>query len=111
MSQDVCPWNVRFARELPNDSPYAAREALGGRDPRTLAREVLGMSQQEFSAAFKGSPMKRAKLRGPKRNAAVVLGNVGTVEDLPVLEQALGDDEPLVREHVAWALAAIRAGR
>ncbi len=29
-----------------------------------------------FGTAFKGSPMKRAKLRGLKRNAAVVLGNV-----------------------------------
>ena len=74
--QDVCPWNVRFSKELPNQSPYAAREALGGKDARTLAREILGMPQPEFSAAFKGSPMKRAKLRGLKRNAAVVLGNV-----------------------------------
>ena len=61
------------------------------------------MTQPEFSAAFKGSPMKRAKLRGLKRNAAVVLGNVGTVEDLPALQQALDDPEPLVREHAAWA--------
>ena len=52
--------------------------------------------------------MKRAKLRGLKRNAAVVLGNVGTVEDVPVLEQALDDENPLVGEHAAWALAQIR---
>ena len=102
--QDVCPWNVRFARELPNDSPYAPREALGTKDARTLARELLGISQSEFSAAFKGSPMKRAKLRGLKRDAAVVLGNVGTVDDISVLEAALHHDEPLVREHAAWAL-------
>ena len=38
-----------------------------------------------------------------KRNAAVVLGNVGTVEDVSVLEQALDDPEPLAREHVVWA--------
>ncbi len=50
--------------------------------------------------------MKRAKLRGLKRNAAVVLGNVGTMEDVPVLQQASDDFEPLVREHVVWALAA-----
>ena len=108
-SQDVCPWYVRFAKELPDDSPYAAREVLGAKDARALARELLGMTQPEFSAAFKGSPMKRAKLRGLKRNAAVVLGNVGTVEDVPVLEQALHDPEPLVREHAAWALAQIDA--
>jgi epoxyqueuosine reductase len=84
---------------------------LGGKDARTLARELLGMSQAEFSAAFKGSPMKRAKLRGLKRNAAVVLGNVGTTEDLDVLTRALDGPEPLVREHAAWALARLAHAR
>ncbi|HZF67370.1 MAG TPA: HEAT repeat domain-containing protein [Gemmatirosa sp.] len=36
-----------------------------------------------------------------------MLGDVGTVEDVPVVEQALGDDEPLVRGHAAWALARL----
>ena len=67
------------------------------------------MSRDEFSAAFRGSPMKRAKLRGLERNAAVVLGNVGTAEDVPVLEQALDDEERLVRDRVAWAIR--RLGR
>ena len=102
--QDVCPWNVRFARELPDESPYAARAAISGKDTRTLAREILGMTPQDFSRAFRNSPMKRAKLRGLKRNAAVVLGNVGKSEDADVLEHALENDEPLVREHAAWAL-------
>jgi len=108
-SQDVCPYNIKFAEALPEGSPYAPREALGTTDTRTLARELLGMSQPEFSAVFKGSPMKRAKRRGLARNAAVALGNVGTVEDIPVLEAALDHDEPLVREHAAWALARLRA--
>ena len=109
--QDVCPFNIKFSRALAEDSPFAPRGMVGGRDARTLARDLLGMTQAEFSAAFKGSPMKRAKLRGLKRNAAVVLGNVGTVEDVAVLQQALDDPEPLVREHAAWALerTAIRA--
>ena len=99
---------MRFARELPGDSPYAPREVLGDEDPRTLARETLGMTRPEFSAAFGGSPTRRAKLRGFERNAAVVLGNVGTMEGLPVPDQALADPEPLVREHAAWALARLR---
>jgi epoxyqueuosine reductase len=37
-----------------------------------------------------------------------VLGNVGTEEDIDVLTRAL-DEEPLVREHAAWALR--RLGR
>jgi hypothetical protein len=61
---------MRFARELADDSPFAPREALGHKDARTLACELLGMTQEAFSAAFTGSPMKQAKLRGLKRNAA-----------------------------------------
>ena len=102
--QSCCPWNVRFAQELPDDSPFEAREALAGKDARRLARELLMMTQEEFSAAFKNSPMKRAKLSGLKRNAAVVLGNVGTADDVDVLTRALDDPEPRVRLGAAWAL-------
>ena len=52
--------------------------------------------------------MKRAKLRGLRRNAAVVLGNIGTNDDINVLTRALDDAEPLVREHAAWALTRLR---
>src|SRR5688500_4432607 len=53
--QDVCPWNEKFSRELA-EPRFAARQALAGRDARTLARDVLAMSPDEFSAAFKDSP-------------------------------------------------------
>ncbi|MBK5188264.1 MAG: tRNA epoxyqueuosine(34) reductase QueG [Gemmatimonadaceae bacterium] len=110
--QDVCPFNIKFAQELKEPS-FAPRAALGTPDgavkgARTLARELLAMSQAEFSAAFKGSPMKRAKRRGLARNAAVALGNVGAADDVPALEAALSHDEPLVREHAALALAHLR---
>lgn len=108
--QDVCPWNERFARELPEGSPYTAREALGGGDARTIARELIAMSDEQFRVAFAGSPMKRAKLRGLKRNAAVVLGNVGAGEDVELLERVRDEEsEKVVREHAAWALARIHA--
>jgi len=51
--------------------------------------------------------MKHATLRGLKRSAVVVLGDVGTAEDVDVLPRALGDPEPPVREHAAWALARV----
>jgi epoxyqueuosine reductase len=104
--QDVCPWNVRFAQEL-REPAYAAREVLAEKDARTLARELLAMNDEQFRARFKGSPMKRAKLRGLKRNAAVVLGNSSNPDDVTALVAALQDAEPLVRAHVAWALAKI----
>jgi epoxyqueuosine reductase len=74
--QDVCPWNVKFARPLPAGSPFAARPALGTSDADALARALSAMSQDEFAASFRRSPMKRAKLSGLKRNAAVVLANL-----------------------------------
>ena len=102
--QDVCPYNIKFAQEL-KETAYAPRAAIAGREARQLARELLAMTQEDFSRAFSKSPMKRAKLRGLKRNAAVVLGNVGTPEDVDVLARA-SDEEPdtMVREHAAWAL-------
>ena len=97
--QEVCPWNVRFARE--NRVPeFTPRDFLTNKNARELSRDLLAMSPEEFSAAFKGSSMKRAKLRGLKRNAAVVLGNVGTADDADdadVLTRALDDEDPLVR--------------
>jgi epoxyqueuosine reductase len=104
--QEVCPFNRKFSREL-SEPAFAPRPALANRDARALAVELLSTSQPEFSSAFKGSPMKRAKLRGLKRNASVVLGNLGSVEDAPVLASALEDPEPLVRGHAAWALGKI----
>jgi len=74
--QDVCPWNHKFSTEA-REPMFAPREAIAGKDARTLAREILAMDDGQFRAAFRNSPMKRAKLRGLKQNAAVVLGNIG----------------------------------
>lgn len=108
-SQEVCPWNQRFSRELAEDSPFKPREFLRGKDARALARDLLAMSQEEFSVAFRTSPMKRARLQGLKRNAAVVLGNVARSEDADVLSAASDGDEPLVREHANRGLTQVAA--
>jgi epoxyqueuosine reductase len=73
--QDVCPWNEKFSLPL-REEALRPGAAIAGKNARALARELLEMSQNDFSKAFKGSPMKRAKLRGLKRNAGVVLGNL-----------------------------------
>jgi epoxyqueuosine reductase len=76
--QDVCPYNVKFAREL-REPAFAARAAIRDKLPDALARDLLAMGDEEFRSAFSRSPMKRAKRRGLARNAAVVLGNSGQV--------------------------------
>jgi len=73
--QEVCPWNVKFSQELAEGSPFAAREFVAGKDALTLARDIVALDQDAFSAAFRKSPMKRAKLRGLQQTAAVVLEN------------------------------------
>ena len=77
---------------------------MSGADSIALTPEYFRHWVEEFSAAFKGSPMKRATLPAMKRNAAVVLGDVGTAYDVEALTRALDDPEPLAREHAAWAL-------
>ena len=54
---------------------------IAGKAARTLATEMLTMSEDEFRAAFRGSAMKRAKLAGLRRNAAVVFGDTGESTD------------------------------
>ena len=70
--QSVCPWNVKFSRDA-TEAAFVAREVIAGKDARTLASEVIAMSQEEFSTAFRKSPVKRAKLAGLQRNARSVL--------------------------------------
>lgn len=106
--QDVCPWNVRFARDL-TEPALAPRDAFVAQDSRALARDILSMDEDEFRAEFRNSPMKRAKRRGLRRNAAVVLGNAGLDSDMPMLAKAAADPDPLVGGHAEWALAQIRS--
>ncbi|WKW13403.1 tRNA epoxyqueuosine(34) reductase QueG [Pseudogemmatithrix spongiicola] len=69
--QDVCPWNVKFARALREPS-FAARPALDGRSASELATWLLSLDDATYRDAFRGSAMKRAKLSGLQRNAAIV---------------------------------------
>jgi epoxyqueuosine reductase QueG len=62
------------------EGAFRPRAALAGKDAKTLSQELLAMSDEDFRIAFKGSPLKRAKLRGLKRNAAIVLANAGSSE-------------------------------
>ncbi|MBC7563566.1 MAG: hypothetical protein H7305_11710 [Gemmatimonadaceae bacterium] len=66
---------MKFLQELAEDSPFRAREFIAGKDSITLARNILALDQDAFSAAFRKSPMKRSKCSGLQRNAAVVLAN------------------------------------
>ena len=104
--QDVCPWNVRFSRDLKEET-LKPREIVASKDARAIALDILRLDDESFRAAFRGSPMKRAKLRGLKRNAAVALGNTGDAEDVAALTALLADEDALLVEHARWAIARI----
>lgn len=97
---EVCPWN-RFA-QVSRESAFAAPE------PPLELPEYLALDEHGFRALFNNSPIKRIKRRGFLRNVCVVLGNIGTPQDLPALERAASDSEPLIVEHALWAIEQIR---
>ena len=99
--QEVCPWNSKAVSTT--EPAFQPRE--GNLAPRLLS--LVGMTQQEFSRRFKGSPIKRAKRRGFLRNVLVAIGNWRSQRAIPALKDALADHEPLVRSHAAWALGRI----
>jgi epoxyqueuosine reductase len=102
--QDVCPWNVRFSRDVV-DAGLLPRAGAAAPD----AAELLRLDQPTWRARFGKSAMSRAKRRGLARNAAVVLGNRRDPASIPALEAAAREDpEPLVREHAEWALEQFR---
>jgi epoxyqueuosine reductase len=100
---EVCPWN-RFAK-VSHETAFGARRSTAG----FALRDYLKLSDSEFRILFRKSPIKRIKRRGFLRNVCVALGNVGTPEDLPTLERAVHDHEPLIAEHAEWASQRIRS--
>jgi epoxyqueuosine reductase len=104
--QQVCPWNRRFARPTAEPAFQPGPDAIG---PSLL--DLMAMDEAGFRRRFQGSPIKRAKRRGLLRNVAVALGNWGDPSAIPALARALGDAEPLIRGHAAWALGRIAGGQ
>lgn len=99
---DACPWN-RFA-QASQEATFQAREFVHG----WALRDFLALDAEGFRTLFRRSPIKRIKRPAFLRNVCVALGNVGTAADLPALENAMLDPEPLVSEHARWAVGEVR---
>jgi epoxyqueuosine reductase len=95
--QDVCPWN----RKAPATSAaeFQAREELVNPALDWLAE----MSADEFRETFRGSPVRRAKRSGLRRNAVIAMGNSGDQKFLPLLDRLAADEDEVVAESAAWA--------
>lgn len=99
--QDVCPWN----RKAPTStaSEFEARPGLVNPALGWLAE----MSVEEFHETFRGSPLRRTKRSGLRRNAAIAMGNSGNLEFLPLLDQLAADPDESVSESARWAKARL----
>ncbi len=99
--QDVCPWN----RKAPATSAaeFEARKGLVNPALDWLAE----MRQEEFRVVFRGSPVRRAKLSGLRRNAVIAMGNSGDKKFVPTLKRLCEDQDPVVAEHARWAVATL----
>jgi len=101
--QLVCPWNK-----------YAQRSALPDFDVRAPLAEptLIGLwtwTETDFLHHTEGSAIRRIGYERWRRNLAVALGNAwretGDAELADALRAGEAEATPLVREHIAWALA------
>jgi epoxyqueuosine reductase len=99
--QDVCPWNRKApATTLPEFQP---REGLVNPALEWLAE----LTAEEFREKFRGSPIRRAKRTGLRKNAVVAMANSGDRRFVPLLEKLAADEDPAVAEHAKWAAKKI----
>jgi len=67
------------------------------------------LSEEDFRRVFAHSPIKRPKYRGWLRNLCVVMGNSGDRRFVPKLEELSRHEDPIVREHAAWAMDRLKS--
>jgi epoxyqueuosine reductase len=103
--QDVCPWNQKARRTHPPQPREDVRDDLVNPALAWLA----SLNEAEFRETFRGSPVKRAKFAGMRRNLAIAMGNSGDLEFLPTLEKWSRDAHPNLAEHARWALDQLEA--
>lgn len=99
--QDVCPWNRKAPATTAQE--FEPREGLVNPALEWLAQ----MSAEEFREKFRGSPVRRAKRSGIRRNAVIAMGNSGNRGFLSTLEELKKDEDPVVADHARWARETI----
>jgi len=101
--QEVCPWNRKPGRHGVLDYDHPELGLPTGRGELDLAA-LMSLERDDYVERFRGSPMKRARREGLRRNALVAAGNRREPSHLSALVAALDDDDAVIRGHAAWAL-------
>ena len=101
--QDVCPWNRR--------APVTADPAFAPRHFAPPLAEMAALTEPEFRAMFRGTPVTRARYSGFLRNVAIAMGNRGLPQFRAPLEKLAASEDAVVAEHARWALERCQLGR
>lgn len=97
--QFVCPWN-KFAQTT-KEPDFTPREQLTDRK----LIDLFAWSEDEFLKNTEGTAIRRIGYQSWLRNIAVSLGNAQTDKAVvSALNQKLLTAEPLLEEHILWAL-------
>jgi epoxyqueuosine reductase len=97
--QDVCPWNRR--------APITADPAFEPREFAPPLEKLASLSEPEFRALFRGTPITRARYTGFLRNVAVAMGNARLPQFRAPLEKLAASADPMVASHASWALSQL----
>ncbi len=110
--QEVCPWNRRERRVVPDD-PHGLRARLAPRPEwrRPALEWLLGLDEAAWQRATRGTALRRARFRGLLRNALVVAGNCGDPGLEPLVRRLAEGDDEMLAEHARWALERLGAAR
>jgi epoxyqueuosine reductase len=100
--QDVCPWNRKAPTTIATE--FQPREGLVHPALQWLAE----ISVEDFEKKFRGSPIRRTKRAGLRRNAVIAMGNSGDRDFVPVLEKLAADEDPVVAEAARWSREKLR---
>lgn len=105
--QEVCPWNIAPGIGKSPDHEWQPRPGLD--DARLL--DLWNRPDDELRSLLKGSAMKRAGVKRLRRNIAVALGNSGDPAAPAALVERREETacDPLVAEHIAWAVKRLGA--
>ena len=101
--QDVCPWNRGVEKRRADERLPAGAEAA------VSLVEWLQADAEDLHARYDRLYFPRNDVRYLRRNALVAAGNVGGEEERAAVAAHAVSDDPLLREHAAWALAEIDA--
>ncbi len=98
----VCPWNS-FAEAAAANRAFLPRAELA--TPRLA--DLLALDDASFREMFAGSPIKRIGVKRMIRNCLIAAGNSDDPLLVPSVQAHLHDDDPVIAEAAAWALAQL----